>query len=76
MKTFKTFINEAKEETYEVPWDKEMDSDIEKWENKYELTIRRKNKNEASVTGSRPNLKKFFTKEMDFDDDNFEMIGF
>jgi|AntDeeMinimDraft_6_1070357.scaffolds.fasta_scaffold73106_1 hypothetical protein len=73
----KNFINEAKEETYDIPWDAEFDSDIGKWENKYELTIRRKNKDEASITGQDANIIRFLKKELDFDDDddNFEMMG-
>ncbi len=75
MKSFKEFLNESsKEESYSIPWDNEDDKKVSRWEKKYDVGIS-VDKDSATVYGVRANLVKFLSKELDFEESEFEMMG-
>jgi len=65
------------EGAYDVPWDDELNRDIKKWERKYNVKIKpsKRDADEASVSGKDSDIKKFLSKELDFDEMGFEMMG-
>jgi len=68
-----TQINEA---SYKVPWDKDFNKDTRKWERKYNIEIKAdRDFNEADVSGKEADIKRFLSKELDFEKPEFEMIG-
>jgi len=68
-----TQINEA---SYTVPWDRDFNKDTKKWEKKYNVKIKAdRDFSEADVSGKEADVKKFLSKELDFEEPEFEMIG-
>lgn len=68
-----TQINEG---SYTVPWDKDFKRDAKKWEKKYNVRIKAdRDFNQADVSGKDSDIKKFLSKELDFEEPEFEMIG-
>jgi len=68
-----TQINEA---SYTVPWDKDFKKNTKKWEKKYNVRIKAdRDFNQADVSGKDSDIKKFLSKELEFEEDEFEMIG-
>ena len=67
-----TQINEG---AYDIPWTEDSwDRNINKWERKYKVTIKTRDDN-ATVSGKDSDIKKFLTKELDFEEQDLEMIG-
>ena len=68
-----TQINEG---TYDVPWmDEWTDRDIKKWERRYNISITVMRDDNASISGKDSDIKKFVTKELDFEEPELEMMG-
>jgi hypothetical protein len=67
-----TQINEG---AYDIPWTEDSwDKNIKKWERKYKVTIKTRDDN-ATVSGKDSDIEKFLTKELDFEEQDLEMIG-
>ena len=67
-----TQINEG---AYDIPWTEDSwDKNINKWERKYKVMIKTRDDN-ATVSGKDSDIEKFLTKELDFEEQDLEMIG-
>ena len=67
---------QVNEGTYDVPWmDEWTDRDIKKWERKYNISITVMRDDNASISGKDSDIKKFVTKELDFEELELEMMG-
>ena len=63
------------EGAYDIPWTEDSwDKNIKKWERKYKVTIKTRDDN-ATVSGKDSDIEKFVTKELDFEEQDLEMIG-
>lgn len=71
------YINEVSKFSYDIAWDETYDKNISKWEKKYNIKIVPGNFDDANVSGNdKKKLKLFFTKEMNFEEPEFELINF
>lgn len=73
MSSFREFLLESI--SFTVPWDDSFDKSISKWESKYKININA-DKDTAVIEGNKVNLEKFLSKELDYEDNEFEMLNF